>query len=412
MTRAVEPAATPKVGLVLAGGAARGAYEVGVLEHLVEDVSRDLGYDVPLDVLCGTSVGAINCCCMAAWADEPRARVARLVSVWGGLRMDEIIRPTSGGVFDVVRGLLGRARHIEQSGSLFDPAPMERLLRALIPFERIDKQLRAGRLTAVSVSTTQVASGRTVVFVQRRQAQLEPWTATPNVVARTVRLRPVHALASAAVPVMFPAVRIDGRYYCDGGLRQNIPLSPARRLGATHLVVVNPKHHRAKKGVSIAPTHDEGFPSPLFLVGKALNALLIDRIDNEIDRFDKINAIIDAGTELYGDSFTQQLNEAMGENGGGLKRLQSVHIRASENLGALSAEYVRSPSFRATGFLGRLMKRLAEGEAAREADLLSYLLFDGQFASQLMDLGRADARQHHDELCQLFESMRLLRESA
>jgi NTE family protein len=207
---------------------------------------------------------------------------------------------------------------------------------------------------------------------------------------------------------MFPAVRIDGRYYCDGGLRQNIPLSPARRLGATHMVVINPKHRKSRdtgdKG--LGAQREEMFPSPLFLLGKTMNALLLDRIDNELDRLEKINEILDAGVRRYGDEFLPGLNEELGYSSGkGLRRVASVYIHASENIGRLSAEYVRSPKFSFPGMLGRVMRRLAEGEATREADLLAYLLFDGQFAAQLVDLGRQDARRHHTDLCELFEAV-------
>jgi len=404
------PPSPAKVGLVLAGGAARGAYEVGVLEHIVEHVSRDLGFDVPFDVICGTSVGAINACCVAAWADEHRARIARLASVWTGLKIYEILRPTTGGFLDVARGFFGRHPHVD-TGAIFDPTLLAQLLTRSIPYERIDWQLRQGNITAVTCSATQVATGRTVVFVQRRRAHPPPWSETAAVVPRPVRLRAVHTLASAAVPLMFPAVRIDGRFYCDGGLRQNIPISPARRLGATHLLIVNPKHRQTgSEGAAVEQAREEAFPSPLFLLGKTLNALLLDRIDNEIDRFEKINSILDAGTRRFGPGFVDGLNDELGKpEGKGLKRLISVHVRSSENIGAMAADYVSSPSFHVPGMLGRIMKRLAEGEATREADLLSYLLFDGEFARQLIEIGRRDARAHHEELCGLFESQRQLR---
>lgn len=406
------PPSPAKVGLVLAGGAARGAYEVGVLEHIVEHVSRDVGFDVPFDVICGTSVGAINACCVAAWADEHRARVARLASVWSGLKIHEILRPMGGGVLDVARGFFGRRPHVE-TGAIFDPSLLAQILTRSIPYERIDWQLRQGNISAVTCSATQVATGRTVVFVQRRRAHPAPWSETPAVIPRSVRLRAVHTLASAAVPLMFPAVRIDGRYYCDGGLRQNIPISPARRLGATHLLIINPKHRKVVgEGAAVEQAREEAFPSPLFLLGKTLNALLLDRIDNEIDRFEKINSIIDAGTRHYGPTFVDALNEELGKpKGKGLKRLISVHVRSSENIGAMAADYVASPSFHVPGMLGRIMKRLAEGEATREADLLSYLLFDGEFARRLIEIGRRDAREHHEELCALFTSQRELREA-
>ncbi len=395
----------PGIGLVLAGGAARGAYEVGVLEHIVERVSRDLGYDVPLDILCGTSVGAMNACMMAAFADEPRGRVAQMTAVWTGLEMSELLRPAARGMLDIARGLFGRRVPALDSGALFDPTPLAELLRRAIPFERIDTNLRAGHISAVTVTATQIATGRAVVFVQRRRAQPSPWPATHQVIPRAVRLRAVHTLASSAVPLLYPAVAIEGRYYCDGGLRQNVPLSPARRLGARALIVVNPKHgpqHGPQP--ELERRREEAFPSPLFLIGKSLNALLLDRIDNELDRFEKINEILEAGTRRFGPSFAEALNEALGyDPGRGLQRLEVVHIRSSVNIPELAADYVREPGFRVPGILGRVMKRLANDEAMREADLLSYVLFDGEFAGRLIEIGRADARARHEDLCRLVD---------
>ena len=402
----VSPTATPRVGLVLAGGAARGAYEVGVLQHIVEKVSDDIGRDVPIDVLSGTSVGAINACTMAAWADEPRARVGRLSSVWQGLRIAELLRPMSDSMLNTLRGLMGRTPSVFDAGALFDSAPLEQLLTRSIPFRRIQGHLRAGRIQAVTVSATQIASGRTVVFLQRRHAQPAPWWG-PTVVPRPVRLRAAHTLASAAVPFLFPPVIINGHYYCDGGLRQNVPISPARRMGATALVVVIPKH-RPKREQGQAPQEHapEPFPSPVFLLGKTLNALMLDRIDNEIDRLEKINDILNAGRARYGQDFVAQLNEQLGNAPAqGLRTLDTVSIHASRNIGELSADYVRSPHFRVFGVLGKVMQRLADGEASREADLLSYLLFDGRFAGQLIQLGREDARAQHQQLCALFDGV-------
>jgi NTE family protein len=397
----------PKVGLVLAGGAARGAYEVGVLEHIVEHVSKELGYDVPLDILCGTSVGAINACTMAAYADEPRGRVARMASVWSALKIDQLLVARTGGTYGLFRALLGRRVPALEQGSVFEAEPLAHILGNAIPFERIDGHLRSGRISAVTVSATQIATGRAVVFIQRRRAREDLWDETHNIVPRPVRMRLVHALASAAVPLMFPAVKIDGRFYCDGGIRQNIPLSPARRLGAQAMVVINPRYRPKKVEANLELQREEAFPSALFLLGKTLNAMMLARIDNDLDRLHKINSLIDAGTRRWGPGFIHELNEELGhEPGNGLRRLDTVHIRASANIGAMCADYVRSKHFTAPGMLGRVMRQLAEGEATREADLLSYLLFDGRFARDLIDLGRQDGRAHHDQLCQLFEAVR------
>jgi NTE family protein len=221
-------------------------------------------------------------------------------------------------------------------------------------------------------------------------------------VARAAAITARHALASAAIPILFRAVAIDGDFHCDGGLRQNVPLSPARRLGATRVLVVNPRF------ISSAPlddsTADDLFPSPLFLLGKTLNALLLDRIDTDLARLQTINRILAAGTRFAGEGFVEGLNREMGfAEGQGLRPMAAVLVRASQDIGRMAAEHVRSPAFaKASGMTGRLMRRLAEPGSRNEADLLSYLLFDGGFAGQLIELGRADARARHQELCAFF----------
>jgi NTE family protein len=403
----MQPKMSKKVALVLAGGAARGAYEVGVLRYLVREVSDSLGYEVPLHILCGTSVGAINCAAMAAFADEPKGRVDRLTDVWANLDMGELLRPTTSSLLEFGRSFLGRGRSAISVGGLFEASPIEAMLRKAIPYERIDTHLRAGRIDALSASTTQVLSGRTVVFVQRRRARPAPWSSTPEVVPRAVRMRAVHNLASAAVPVMFPPVRIEGRYYCDGGLRQNIPLSPARRLGASAAIVVNPNQPRKRPVEEKARSWQEELPSPLVLLGKTLNALLLDRVENEIDRLRKINDFLAAGQRAYGQEFVDNINKELhNADCRTLRKMNVVHVRSSANIAELSAEFVRSSEFKQEGLLGRIMKRLAHGQAMREADVLSYVLFDGRFARQLIDLGEADAAPHHDEFCALFEALR------
>ena len=197
---------------------------------------------------------------------------------------------------------------------------------------------------------------------------------------------------------------IDGDYHCDGGLRQNVPLSPARRLGAKRVLVVNPRY------ISTMPLDDREaenlFPGPLFLLGKTLNALLLDRIDTDLARLETINRILEAGTRVCGEGFVEALNREMGfATGKGLRPMRSMLVRASQDIGRLAAEFVRSPAFaKIGGVAGKLMRRLAEPDSRNESDLLSYLLFDGTFCGQLIELGRADARARHDELCAFFSN--------
>lgn len=402
-----RPARPARIALVLAGGAARGAYEVGVVQHVLDEVARDLGHEIPLDILCGTSVGALNACALAAFADEPRARGARLAEVWTRLRVDDLVRVDARGILamgsDLLRSSASPTPPARKTG-LLDPRGLEQLLTTAIPFARIGEQLRAGRVSAVTVSTTHVRSGRTIVFVQRAEPGLPPWSHDPTITPRAAVLGVHHAMASAAVPILFPSVQIDSELHCDGGLRQNVPLSPARRLGADRVLVVNPRY--------IGPHVDEdeskdAFPGPLFLLGKTLNALMLDRIDNDLARLEGINGILDAGRRRFGDTFVDELNRELGHPAGwGIRPMRSMLIRASQDVGRLCAEFVRSPAFhgKVGGMLGRAMRRLAEGDEKNEADLLSYVLFDGEFAGQLIELGRIDARARHDELCRFFEA--------
>jgi NTE family protein len=413
------PTGPARVALVLAGGAARGAYEVGVVQHILEDVARSLGRDIPIDILCGTSVGALNSCFLAAFSDDRRGRAARLRDIWLNLKMSDLVHPDPRSIWDFTRSLFGRVPSVEEDarrrGGILDPDGLERLIARACPFPRIDERIAAGDLYALTVSTTHVGTGRTVVFVQSRDP-LPHWGRDPTIIARAVAIRDEHALASAAIPFLFPAVRIGGDFYCDGGLRQNVPLSPARRLGADGLIVVSPRViDQTPPSLALVHAREQAFPGPLFLLGKALNALLLDRIDNDIDRLERINALLNAGCRRYGPGFIDAINEELGKQAtdpetdtkGTLRTrpLATVLIRASTDIGRMATEFARSPGFkrRVHGILGSVMRRLAEGSL--DADLLSYLLFDGEFADQLIELGRADARTRHAELCGFFEQM-------
>jgi NTE family protein len=362
---------------------------------------------VRLDILSGTSVGALNACGLAALADlAPAARMRRIVEVWTKLDVADLVRPDVRGVMSMGARLLGRDPPAggvpAREGGIIAPEGLERVVARSIPFDRIEGNLNAGLFDALTVSTTHVASGRTVVHVQRREAELPRWSHDPTTVARAARIGARHALASAAIPILFRAVKLDGAYHCDGGLRQNVPLSPARRLGAGRVLVVNPRH------ISDAPLDDRAaediFPGPLFLLGKTLNALLLDRIDTDLARLASINRILAAGARVAGDGFVEALNREMGfPEGHGLRPMDALLVRASEDIGRLAADHVRRPAFaRLGGLAGRLMRRLAEPDSRSEADLLSYVLFDGAFCGELIELGRADARARHEELCAFF----------
>jgi len=284
-------------------------------------------------------------------------------------------------------------------------AGIERIIRNAIPFERIERNIQGGLLQALTVSTTHVGSGRTVVFMQ--MGLTTPHFASDDPLSADVvtTLGPDHAAASAAIPFLFPAVRIDDDFYCDGGLRQNVPLSPAVRLGADRLLVISPRNLAAPSPV-LERARERAYPGPFFLLGKALNALLLDRIDSDLDRLRGINRVLEAGVRRYGSSFGTAINRELGNASDErqLRPIETLLIQPSENIGVIAADYVRSSDFarRQSPLLVRLMRRVAD--ANLEADLLSYVLFDGEYAARLIALGRADARARHEELCSFFDS--------
>jgi len=400
------------MAIVLAGGAARGAYEVGVVQHILGDVARALGRPPPLDIICGTSVGAINACALAASADDPAGRADRLVRHWLSLRIAHVLRFDSAEVFSLLRSLVGRGT--TRKGGMLDPAGLQRIVAHSIHFGRIPENIRAGLVSAVTVSTTHIASGKTTVYIDRAEPGLPDWGRDPTIAARRVHIQAPHALASAAIPFLFPPVLLDGEYHCDGGLRQNVPLSPARKLGASAMIVVSPKYESTlPPPAELAAEREAEFPSPLFLLGKMLNALMLDRIENDIDRLQRISVLLQAGTRIYGIDFVDRINRELksGAPERQLRPIGAVLIRSSTNIAERAADFVRSPAFasRATGVMAALFRRLGEG---KESDILSYLLFDGEFARQLIECGRADARAHHDELCALFETVLSANEAA
>jgi NTE family protein len=407
--RVQSPYNRPKIGFVLSGGGSRGAYEAGIIHYLRTDLAKRLGRHVPIDIVTGTSVGAINAAFLAATMDDPASQAVRLTHAWRSLRIEELISLKTRDVVRAARILLGGdppppAPGSFRYGGLLETGGLERFVLRAIPWRGIDRSLRARDLFALSVSATHVGTGHTVVFLSSAEPVPREWSRDPFVRHRAVRIGPRHVLASAAIPMLFPAVKVGEDYYTDGGLRQNTPMSPAIRLGADRMLLVSLRHV-ATEPKEIQRERTEAFPKPLFLAGKALNALLLDHTEYDLARMQRINLILEAGATSFGDKFEDMMNHALIRlRGAPLRRIQAVHIRPSEDIGRLAAEFVSAGRVRVHGLVARrLIQRLAAGESRHESDLLSYLLFDGDFASQLIELGRHDAAKKADELAALFD---------
>ncbi len=398
---AARTSAPRRTAWVLSGGGARGAYEVGVLSYLFDELPRHRGGRVPrIDVLCGTSVGAINACYLAAHAGDPRTGMRKLVNLWLELEMSRVLG------FGV-RQAVGLPRLLLGGGSatgLFDVSPMAALIEREIGWRNVSRNLRAGHLRALSISTTEVSTGRTVIFMQTGPDVALPDAAPPRTQIRTDRIGTQHALASAAIPLLFPPVRIGADYYCDGGLRLNTPIAPALRLGATHVLAIALSREVGGAGMAEGSTGEVRPLGAAALLGKVLNAFLLDHVVADLDVLARVNSLLDDGVAAYGSAFIDTLNGVAAARGApSYKPVTCLALKPTEDIGRLAAAHVARGTFRGHAFTAKQALRLLYVGGDQEADLASYLLFDGNFAKKLIDLGRADAEARRDDFLEFFE---------
>ncbi len=386
--------------MILSGGGARGAYEVGVLWYIFDELTRVMGRPPRIDILCGTSVGAINASFLAAHLSDPVLGLRRLVELWSELELSRMLGFGVKQVLSLPRVLIGGG----QARGLFDVRPMADLVQHEISWRSVARCLRQGNLRALTVSCTEVATGRTVVFMQTSPGALVPTNAPPRTLFRPARIGPQHALASAAIPMMFPPVRVDGDLYLDGGLRQNTPIAPALRLGASHIFAIG-SSREVKGRVVREPGEAEASraPSAAFLLGKILNAFLLDHIDVDIELLSRINSVLVDGTRAYGPGFTEAVSaEARARGALEYQYVNCLRVRPSEDIGKLAGEHLKRGRLRGDPILTKRLFSVIDLGVDVEADLASYLLFDGPFCRRLIEMGRADAQLRRDDLLNFF----------
>jgi NTE family protein len=389
-----------RLAMILSGGGARGAYEVGVLWYVFDELTRQLGAPPRIDILCGTSVGAINGCYLAAHLGDPVLGLRRLVDLWTTLELTRVLGFGLRQVVSLPRVLLGGS----DGSGLFDVRPMADLVQREISWRAVSRCLRKNMLRALTVSCTEVETGRTVVFMQTAPGLTIPSAAPPRTLFRSDRIGPHHALASAAIPLLFPPVRIDDDLYLDGGLRQNTPIAPALRLGATHIFAIGSSREVQGRVVREAG-HQQAprAPGAAFLLGKVLNAFLLDHVDVDIELLTRINNVLVDGTRAFGPGFSDALSAESRKHGGQeYRHVQCMRIRPSEDLGRLAGEHLKRGRLLGDPLLTKRLFALLDLGVAGEADLASYLLFDGPFCRKLIEMGRADAQARRDEMLEFF----------
>jgi NTE family protein len=360
------------LALVLTGGGARAAYQVGVLRGLARHLP-----DVEFDIITGVSAGAINALFLAAHHGPVREATGRLSEVWGKLRLEEVVQidPAS-----LARNLLAWGSKLVSGGTpvaprvhgLVDTAPLRRLLERLLPENEkgeiagLAENLARCQPEAVAVTTLDYTTGQTVTWAAGCDVKMWERPLRRSVLAR---LTIDHVLASASLPIIFPAVRLGAHWHGDGGIRLAAPLSPALHLGADRILAIST--HYAKSFAEADEPQILGYPPPAQILGQLMDAIFLDAVDEDASRLERANAF---------------LRELPDEERHGYRPVDFAVIRPSQDLGQLAAEY--EPEL-PRGF--RFLTRSLGTRETSNADFLSLLMFVPEYLERLIAMGEADA---------------------
>ena len=376
------PAPPPRerTGLVLTGGGARSAYQVGVMRAVADLLPRDA--PTPFHVITGTSAGAIVAANVAAYASHFRAGVVALERVWRNFHVDQVFRTDAPSLlraaFRWLAALLSFGRLASPPVSLLDNTPLRQLLERGVDFDRIREALATGHLEALAISAAGYSSARSFAFYQSRIHPVADASHWPQGVAAHLGLD--HLMASSAVPFLFPPVRMHGEYFGDGAMRQVAPLSPAIRLGANRLFVVGVRDKRPE-----IPLNADSASTPSFgrLFGFMLDTLFMDSLHAGVAQLERLNRLV---------------AQSLVPNPGGLRHIDSLVLVPGADLSAIAARHARQ--------MPRTVRALLRILGAANDDgsgLLSYLLFESAYTRELIALGYADTMARRDEVAAFLE---------
>ncbi len=379
-----EQTRRPCTALILTGGGARAAYQVGVLRAVASLLAP--GSPSPFPIICGTSAGAINAAVVASGAQDFRRTVHRLARVWKEFRTHQVYRSDGLAVARTGARWLG-AMFLGGLGrnnptSLLDNTPLEELLGTMLHFDGIQKSIDAGYLNALSITASGYTSGESVSFCQGAP-NLSGWRRARRVGLFT-EIGLDHLMASSALPFIFPARHLHREYFGDGSMRQIAPLSPALHLGAERLLVIGTGRSGTQAETRVKTVV---YPSLAQIAGHALNSIFLDQLETDLERLTRINQTI-----------SMIPVELQQQSGFALRRVEVLTILPSQPLETIAARHTRALPrpirflFRGIGAMGR-----------SGSNLSSYLLFERPYTRALMRLGYEDALKRRDELLQFIQ---------
>lgn len=366
-------AAQPETALVLSGGGARAAYQIGALRGIASVLDKDISN--PFGIISGTSAGAMNAVGLATHAHKFRTGIKMLEYVWRNISSDQIYRLDSAGLVSsasnwVFSFLANRKK--QTSTSLLDNSPLESLLYEILRLERINENLSAGFLNSLIVTASGYSSGESVSFFQSSKA-IDNWQRPHRLGVRT-EIRHKHLLASSAIPTLFPAVKINREYFGDGAIRQLAPLSPAIHMGAERILAIGVSGSRTRrpaKGDQIAK------PSLSQIVGHILNSAFVDTLESDMAVLRRYNKLI----PLCSDKASLDI-----------RPVQLLEITPSLDLNRIAEDFYLS--------LPRSIRLFIRD--TNSSSIASLLMFEKDYCQALMDLGIADALAKREQIHEFF----------
>ncbi len=368
-----------KIGLILTGGGARAAYQVGVLKAIAEFTPRRA--HCPFQVICGTSAGALNGVTLAVNAQHFRKGVKYLLGIWTNAQVSDIYRSDVLGVLANsarwVSGLVLSMIGINRMNriSLLNNAPLATFLEQALPCEKIQENIDAGALYALSVTASGYGSGHSVTFFQGGDG-LKPWKRTRRL-GMEAKIGIEHLMASSAIPFLFPAVHIHREYFGDGSMRQIAPISSALHLGADKVLLMGAWHDEDEEG---RRNRMDTYPTLAQIAGHALDSIFMDGLEVDLERLERINKTVSL--------IPEELRSSTG-----MRHIDILVITPSQPLEKIAERYITQLPWTI-----RLLLRAAGVMRRSGANLVSYLLFEKHYCRALIDLGYQDALKRRDEI--------------